>query len=125
MTVGYFDGSALGALLSPGEAGERCTAVWRAVDAACAHVVVEVEVPSVIGRQLNRLAWVWTLNALSLISSHDELVQKAVDLAWLGAPTLVALHVAAAERAGADHLVTADPITQSWAELRGLNVVVL
>jgi hypothetical protein len=43
--------------------------------------------------------------------------------AWLGAPTMVAIHVATAEHLGVDHFLTTDPVSSSWANLRGLNVV--
>jgi hypothetical protein len=122
VTIGYLDGHALAAIQSPGEPGGTGAAIWRAFDATCSHSIIEIEVPSLVGRQMNRLAWVWALSALSLIQAHDELFKAAIDLAWLGAPTNVALHVAAAEFVGVDHFVTADAVTASWAEMRRLNV---
>jgi hypothetical protein len=125
VTIGYVDGSALGAILSPGEAGRVGASVWKSFDATCAHQVVEIEVPSAIGRDLNRVAWIWALNSLTLVPPTDEMRATAIDLAWLGAPPIVALHVAVADRIGVDHFVTADNVAASWAEMRGLNVVVL
>lgn len=125
MTVGYLDGHALVAILSPGPAGDRGAAVWEAFDAACTHQLSEIEVPSAIGRQLDRVAWVWALNSLSLVMFNPEMHTAAIDLAWLGAPTQVAVHVAAAESAGVDHFVTTDPVAASWASLRGLNVIAI
>lgn len=123
MTIGYLDGSALITILSPGAAGERGSSIWRAFDAVCTHQLTEIEVPSHVGRQLNRVAWVWALNSLSTISMSDELHAKAIDLAWLGAPLSTAVHVAAAEFARVDHFVTSDSTSESWASLRGLDVL--
>lgn len=125
MTVGYLDSHALVAILSPGPAGDRAAAVWAAFDAACTHQLSEIEVPAAIGRQLDRVAWVWALNSLSLVMFNPEMHAAAIDLAWLGAPTQVAVHVATAESAGVDHFVTTDPVAASWASLRGLNVIAL
>ncbi len=125
MTVGYLDGHALIAILSPGLAGDRAAAVWAAFDAACTHQLSEIEVPSAIGRQRDRVAWIWALNSLSLITFNPEMHAAAIDLAWLGAPAQVAVHVAAAELTGVDHFVTTDPVAASWASLRGLNVIAL
>ena len=99
MTVGYLDGHTLVAILSPGPADDRAAAVWAAFDAACTHQMAEIEVPSAIG-QLDRVAWIWALNSLSLVMFNPEMHTAAIDLAWLGAPTQVAVHVAAAELAG-------------------------
>ena len=125
MTVGYLDGHALVAILSPGPAGDRGAAVWAAFDAACTHQLSELEVPSAIGRQLERVAWVWALNSLSPIMFNPEMHAAAIDLAWLGAPAPVAVHVAAAELTGVDHFVTTDAVAASWAAMRGLNVIAL
>ena len=125
MTIAYLDGTALISILSPGPTGDRGAAIWAAFDAACTHQLTEIEVPSRIGRQLNRVAWVWALNSLSTILSNEELHERAIDLAWLGAPLAAAVHVAAAELACVDHFVTSDPINESWASIRGLHVIVL
>jgi hypothetical protein len=122
MTVGYLDGHALAAIQSPGEPGATGAAIWNAFDATCSHTIVEIEVPSLVGRQMNRLAWIWTLSALSLVDQQADLVNAAIDLAWLGAPPIVSLHIAAAEFVGVDHFVTADAVTASWADMRRLNV---
>lgn len=125
MTIGYLDGTALVSILSPGSAGDRGSAIWAAFDATCTHQLTEIEVPSRIGRQLNRIAWVWALNSLSTILFNEDLHERAIDLAWLGAPAVAALHVAAAELACVDHFVTSDPANESWASLRGLDVILL
>jgi hypothetical protein len=125
MTVGYVDGSGLCAILSPGEPGQRGAAIWKSLDAVCAYNVVEFEVPSRIGRELNRVAWIWTMQSLTLVDWTADMQRQAVDLAWLGAPTLVAAHVACAEQLGADHFLSANRQAQSWADIRGLNVVAL
>jgi hypothetical protein len=125
VTVGYLDGSALAASLSPGSLGDQVAAVWSAFDATCTSSFTEIEVPSLIGRQLDRVAWVWAINSLSLVAVNDEVQRAAVDLAWLGAPPAVAFHVAAAVTTEADHFVTVDEQCASWAEVRGLNVVKL
>ena len=87
--------------------------------------LAEIEVPSAIGRQLDRVAWIWALNSLSLIMFNPEMHAAAIDLAWLGAPAPVAVHVAAAELTGVDHFVTTDAVAASWAAMRGLNVIAL
>jgi hypothetical protein len=125
VTIGYLDATALITILSPGPAGDRGGAIWSAFDAACTHQITEIEVPSLIGRQLNRVAWVWALHSLSTILANEEVHAKAIDLAWLGAPLGTALHVAAAELACVDHFLTSDPIGESWASLRGLDVIFL
>jgi hypothetical protein len=125
MTVGYFDASALVAVLSAGAVGEQGVAVWKALDAVCASDLVEIEVPSEIGRHVDRIAWVWTLNALSIIALDDDSRTAAVDIAWLGAPPLVAVDVAIAERIGVDHFVTTSNVAMSWATIRGLDTVLL
>jgi hypothetical protein len=125
VTVGYFDDSALAAVLTPGDQGDRCSAIWSSFDAACTHTISEIVVPSVVGHNIHRMAWVWTLNSISVMSHTEQTQAVAIDLAWLGAPTIVALHVAAAVVSQADHFVSADSIAQSWAALRGLNVVTL
>jgi hypothetical protein len=125
VTVGYIDGSALVTILSPGPRGDKGAAVWASFDATCTHQFSELEVPSSIGRSLDRVAWIWALNSLSVIAPHTAMHANAIDLAWLGAPPLVAVHVAAAESVQVDHFVTADPIAESWATLRGLNVISL
>lgn len=125
MTVGYIDGAALAASLVPGPVGDRVAAVWSAFDATCTSFLTEVEVPSLIGRQLDRVAWVWTINSLSLVTLNDEVQRAAVDLAWLGASPSIAFHVAAAATTEVDHFVTVDDASASWAEMRGLNVIKL
>ena len=65
------------------------------------------------------------LNDLSLMDTSDEIHRGATDLAWLGAPAFVAIHVASAARIGVDHFVTLDPVAASWAAVNGLNVVPL
>jgi predicted nucleic acid-binding protein len=125
MTVGYFDSSALVAVLSTGAAGEQGVAVWKALDAVCASDFVEIEVPSIIGRNIDRIVWVWTLSALSIIALDDESRAAAVDIAWLGAPPLLAVDVAIAARVGADHFVTTSEVAVSWATIRGLDAVLL
>ncbi len=123
MTVGYIDASALAAMLTPGQIGQRIADVWRSIDAMCAHSIVNLEVPSVIGRHLDRVAWVWTLHSLSVVEGDPQGFQAAIDLAWLGAPPLVALHVAVAAHLEADHFVTTDPVAASWATIHNLSVV--
>jgi hypothetical protein len=125
VTIGYLDGQALITTLSPGAAGDRGAAIWASFDATCTHQFSELEVPSTIGRQLDRLVWVWALNSLSVIAHNETMHKAAIDLAWLGAPIPVALHVAAAESTGVDHFVTSDPVAESWALMRGLNVISL
>ena len=125
MTIGYIDGFGLAAVLSPGPAGDRGALVWDALDAACAHRIVELEVPSAIGRSLDRMAWIWALHTLSMMTTTSDVSASAIDLAWLGAPPLVALHVACAEHIGVDHFITADDVSASWASIRGLNVLKL
>ena len=125
MTIGYFDANALVAVLSPGAAGEQGVVLWKAMDSICAHEVVELEVPSLIGRQLDRVAWVWTLTSMAITRFDDEIRTRAIDIAWLGAPPLVAVHVATADRVGVDHYVTADPVASSRASISGLDVVAL
>jgi hypothetical protein len=125
VTVGYIDGSALAASVSPGPAGDRVADVWSSFDAACTSQLTEVEVLSRIGRQVDRIAWVWAINALSIIMVNDETQRGAVDLAWLGAPPITACHVAAAVTMEADHFVTVDETSASWAQMRGLNVIKL
>jgi hypothetical protein len=125
MTIGYFDSSAIEATLSVGEAGQMAVDIWRGMDAVCVHDMVEIEIPSSIGRHLDRVAWIWTLHSVTLVASDDEIRTRAIDLAWLGAPPLVALHIAAAERVGADHYVTHSEASASWAAIRGLNSVLL
>jgi predicted nucleic acid-binding protein len=125
MTICYFDATALASLLTPGPSGDRCASVWKAIDAPFSHDHVEIEVPSLIGSQLNRVAWIWTLNSLARTHYNEDIRKAAVDLAWLGAPPNVAIHVATAESVGADHFVTADSTAESWATIRGLNVIAL
>jgi hypothetical protein len=125
MTVGYFDASALVAVLSAGAVGDQGVAVWKALDAVCASDLVEIEVSSEIGRCVDRIAWDWTLKALSIIALDDESRAAAVDIAWLGAPPLVAVDVAIAERIGVDHFVTTSEVAMSWATIRGLDTVLL
>jgi hypothetical protein len=125
VTIGYFDAAALATILAPGEAGDRGAALWASFDAACTQQFSEIEVPSRIGRQLDRMAWVWALNSLSVVGATDQLHTAAVDLAWLGAPPSVALHVAAAELTAVDHYVTSDAVAASWAAARGLDVISL
>jgi class 3 adenylate cyclase len=125
VTVGYIDGSALAASVSPGPVGNRVAAVWSSFDAACTSQLTEVEVLSLIGRQLDRIAWVWAINSLSVVTLSDEIQRRAVDLAWLGAPPNIAFHVAAAATMEADHFVTVDEISSAWAQMNGLNVVEL
>lgn len=125
MTVGYIDSSALIKILSPGPAGDVGAAAWASFDATCTYHLSEIDVPSVVGRSIERVAWIWALNSLSVINPNDALHRTAVDLAWLGAPTIVALHIAAAETTNVDHFVTADDVSRSWASIRGLNVISL
>lgn len=125
MTVGYIDGVALAASLAPGPVGDRVAVVWSSFDATCTSSFTEVEVPSLIGRQLDRVAWVWAINSLSLVTLSDEVRRAAVDLAWLGAAPSIAFHVATAETTEVDHFVTVDDACASWAEMRGLNVIKL
>lgn len=125
VTVGYLDSSAIVSVLSPGRKGDRVAALWSSFDATCTYDLAEVEVPSLIGRQIDRMAWVWAINSLSVISSNSEIRTTAIDLAWLGAPPLVAFHVSAAEAAGVDHFVSDDDVARSWAAMRGLNTVSL
>ncbi len=123
MTVGYIDGTALAASLAPGPVGDRVVAVWSSFDATCTSYFTEVEVPSLIGRRIDRVAWVWAVNALSLVTLNDEVQRAAVDLAWLGAPPSIAFHVSAAVTTEVDHFLTVDDTSASWAEMRGLNVI--
>ncbi len=123
MTVGYIDGSALIASLSPGSTGDRVAAIWSSFDAACTSQFTELEVPSAIGRNLDRVAWVWAMNSLSMVMANEESHRTAIDLAWLGAPPGVAIHIATAETTQADHFLTADTIAAQWADICGLNVI--
>jgi hypothetical protein len=123
VTVGYLDSSALSLIMVPGEAGAKGAAVWDAFDSACTHQFSEIEVPAEIGRDLNRFSWVWAINLLSIVSMTEEMQRTAIDLAWLGAPASVALHIAAAEATGADHFVTGSEVAESWSLLRGLNTI--
>jgi hypothetical protein len=107
----------------PGEAGAKGAAIWDALDIACTHQLSEIEVPAEIGRDLNRFSWVWAVNLLSIVSMTQEIQKAAIDLAWIGAPAMVAVHVAAAETMGADHFVTGHEVAESWALLRGLNTI--
>jgi hypothetical protein len=125
VTVGYVDGFALATVLSPGERGALGSRVWAALDATCTSAITEVEVPSLIGRQLNRVAWVWAFNSLSIVSESDEVHRRAIDLGWLGAPAIAALHIAVAEVVKVDHFLTADEVTASWATIRSLDVISL
>lgn len=125
MTVGYFDSSALALIMLPGDAGTRGAAVWDALDSACTHQCSEVEVPSEIGRELNRFSWVWAVNMLSIVAMTDEIQAMAIDLAWLGASGSAAIHVASAKAIGADHFVTASRSNESWALIQGLNTIVI
>ncbi len=125
VTIGYIDASAVAVSLSPGSSGDRAAAIWASFDAACTSTLTEVEVPSLIGRSLDRVAWVWAMNTLSVVLPNDLSHRSAVDLAWLGAPASVALHVAAAETIQADHFLTADFTAAQWADIRGLNVITL
>ncbi len=125
MTVGYIDGPALVASLSPGAVGDQVAALWSSFDATCTSQFTEVEVPSLVGRQLDRVAWVWAINALSIVTLNDEVHRAAIDLAWLGTPPNIAFHVATAVTTEVDHFVTVDSVSASWAEMRGLNVVKL
>ena len=110
-------------ILSPGEPGARGASIMRTLDAACALDVVEIEVPSQIGRNVDRVAWVWMMHSITLVSCTPEMRETAIDLGWLGAPLLVALHVACAEHLQVDHFVTAHDAAASWAAVRGLDVV--
>jgi hypothetical protein len=123
VTVGYLDSSALSLIMMPGDAGTNGAKVWDALDSACTHVLSEIEVPSEIGRDLNRFSWVWAVNLLATVSMTDEIQAAAIDLAWLGAPASVAIHVATAEQVRVDHFLTGDGVSQSWAQLRGLNTI--
>lgn len=123
MTIGYLDGSALAVIMKPGDPGERGAKVWGVFDLACTHQLSEVEVPSEIGRSMNRFSWVWAMNLLSVVSMTEEIQSKAIDLAWFGAPASVAMHIAAAEVVGADHFLTANTVSESWSTLRGLNTI--
>jgi hypothetical protein len=125
VSVGYFDASAVVQLVSSGPRGDRGAAIWSSFDAGCTHALTEVEVPCLIGRTVDRMAWVWVLHSLSVIAHDARIHTGSVDLAWLGAPTMIAVHVAAAEATGADTYVCADEVAASWAEVRGLNVVLL
>lgn len=89
--------------------------IWGALDAACVHEFAHIEVPSLVGREVIRMAWIWALNSLTVMVPDEEMTALAVDLAWLGAPPIVALHVAAADRIGVDQFVTVDPIAQRCA----------
>ncbi len=123
MTVGYLDGSALALIMVPGEAGSKGAAVWDALDSACTHQFSKIEVPAEIGRDLNRFSWVWAVNLLSIVSMTEEIQTAAIDLAWIGAPASVAIHIATAESTGADHFLTGSEVAESWALLRGLNTI--
>ncbi len=123
MTVGYLDSSALAVIMVPGEAGQRGSVIWNALDSACTHQLSEIEVPADIGRDLNRFGWVWAVNLLAIVSMTDEIHAAAIDLAWLGAPVSTAIHVATAECIQVDHYLTANAISESWAQLRGLNTI--
>jgi hypothetical protein len=125
VTIGYVDGSGLATILQPGAAGDRGAQIWRALDACCSNDLVEFEVPSSIGRSLNRVAWIWALNELTMVPIELAVRRAAIDLAWLGAPTLASIHVACAEAVGADHFLTSDETSASWAAIRGLDAVVL
>jgi hypothetical protein len=59
--------------------------------------------PAEIGTDLNRFSWVWAVNLLSIVSMTEEIQTAAIDLAWIGAPASVAIHIATAESTGADH----------------------
>jgi hypothetical protein len=123
VTVGYLDSSALAVIMLPGDLGAKGAAIWDALDSVCTHQLSEIEVPAEIGRELNRFSWIWAINLLSIISMTNEIQAAAIDLAWIGAPAWVAVHVAAAETMRADHYVTANEIAESWALLRGLNTI--
>jgi predicted nucleic acid-binding protein len=123
VTVGYIDSSALALIMLPGEAGAKGAAIWDAVDTACTHQLSEIEVPAQIGREMNRFGWIWAVNLLSIVSMNEEIQKAAIDLAWIGAPASVAVHIASAEALGADHFVTGNEMAESWALIRGLNTV--
>jgi hypothetical protein len=123
VTVGYLDSSALALIMVPGDAGQKGAQVWDALDSACTHQLSEIEVPAEIGRELNRFSWVWAINLLATVPMTAEIHAAAIDLAWLGAPASVAVHVAAAENLGVDHYLTGNPVNESWALLRGLNTI--
>jgi predicted nucleic acid-binding protein len=126
MTVGYIDASAIVLLLQPGKPGDRIATLLSAIDAVCVIDLVEVEVPSTVGRSIDRLAWVWFLNTMVLVASESPDLRKlAVDLAWLGASTSDAFHVAAGLTTEVDVFVTASPSVAQWAELRGLSVTLI
>ena len=59
MSIGYLDGSALAEAMRRGDLSRRVIDVWRALDAACVHEFVQIEVPSLAGRELDRMAWIW------------------------------------------------------------------
>ena len=89
----------------------------------CALEIVEFEVPSGIGRSLDRMAWTFLVNSLSVVRWTPDMQTRAIDLGWLGAPASAAMHIACAEVLEADHFVTGDPAVLRWADVRGLNVV--
>ena len=124
MSVGYFDTASLIAVASPGAVGDLGAAVvWKSLDAVCALEIVEFEVPSAIGRSLDRMAWTFLVNSLSVVRWTPDMQTRAIDLGWLGAPASAAMHIACAEVLEADHFVTDDPTVLRWADVRELNVV--
>ncbi len=123
MSVGYFDTSSLSAVASPGAAGDLGAAVWKSLDAVCVLDIVEFQVPSNIGRSLDRIAWTFLVNSLTIVRWTPDMHTRAVDLGWLGASACAAMHIACAEVLEVDHFVTGDPTVRVWAEARGLNVV--
>ena len=123
MSIGYFESSAVVSLLAPGRRGDVAAEVWKSLDVVCASKWMEIEVASGHGRQLDRMVWVWTVEALNLVDWTPEMHEIAIELAWLGAPVSVATHVACATVVTADHFVTSSAVAHDWAELRGLNVV--
>ncbi len=125
VTIGYLDGSALCSILSPGIGGATGARIWKSFDAACSHNFVEIEVPAALGRSMNRVAWVFALNSLAMMTWSDDLRSEASELAWLGAPAIPALHLASARRSGCDHFVTADQTSFDWAELLDLQPILL
>ncbi len=122
MTIGYLDGSAVAAYLSAGPVGDQCASMWKSLDIACSHDLVQIEVPSNVGRSLERFAWVWVMNSLMLVNFNEAIHAAAIDLAWLGAPTMIAIDVATADHLSVDHFITTDSVSSSWATMRGLNV---